>query len=262
MSDPSTIATLEAQALGLLDTIRILKQAAEATSEAPIVITAPALPTPANDPVDLAFTDIGRFYDFLRSNSMLGPKINAAEFAGCQAVLTACINAGFSISFAAYALATAYHETAHTMQPIKEYGGDAYYTRMYDIKGNRPDKAKELGNLTPGDGARYCGRGYVQLTGKKNYAYAGQRLGVDLVNHPELAMRPDVAAQIMALGMKEGWFTHHTLPADLPATGTATRSQFTVSRDIINGKDRADMIAGYSVDFQSALQRGGYKLAA
>jgi putative chitinase len=143
---------------------------------------------------------------------MLGPKITASEFQGCQAILKACVAANWPVSFTAYALATAYHETAHSLQPIKEMGGTAYFTRMYDIQGNRPDKAKQLGNLTPGDGARYCGRGLVQLTGKANYAAAGQKLGVDLLNHPELALVPEVAAEIMIHGMAEGWFTHRSFP--------------------------------------------------
>lgn len=261
MSQLSTIDTLEAQALGILETVRILK-AAEATSAAAVVAApAPAIPTPAND-AGSAFADYGKFYDFLRTNNMLGPKITASEFQGCDAILKACVARNWPMSYVAYAIATAYHETAHSMQPIKELGGEAYLTRMYDIKGARPAKAKELGNLTPGDGARYCGRGYVQLTGKKNYAMAGQKLGVDLVNHPELALRPDIAAAIMVLGMMEGWFTGRDLPDDLPEHGPGQRSQFVASRDIINGKDRADLIAGYAVDFQSGLQAGGYKLAA
>jgi putative chitinase len=261
MSQLTTIDQLEAQALGLLETIRVLK-GGQGPEVASVIVPAPAAPpAPAND-AGSAFADYGKFYDFLRNNAMLGPKISATEFAGCDAILQACIAYSWPVSYVAYALATAYHETAHSMQPIKEMGGDAYFTRMYDIKGSRPDKAKELGNLTAGDGARYCGRGYVQLTGKKNYAFAAQKLGVDLVNHPELALKPEVAAAVMVLGMAEGWFTHRKLPDDLPARGQATRSQFTASRDIINGKDRADLIAGYAVDFQAGLVAGGYKLAA
>ncbi len=55
-----------------------------------------------------------------------------------------------------------------TMQPIKEYGGERYFYRMYDITGYRPGVAKHLGNLQPGDGARFPGRGLVQLTSRKN----------------------------------------------------------------------------------------------
>ena len=62
----------------------------------------------------------------------------------------------------AYVLATTNLETGYTMRPINEFGGNAYFKKMYDIKGDRPSKARELGNLSPGDGIKYHGRGYVQ----------------------------------------------------------------------------------------------------
>lgn len=234
------------------------------------VVTPPPLvvppPTAANDAAD-AFADYGKFYDFLRGNNMLGPVISKDEFAGCDNIIRACAAAGWPISYTAYALATAYHETAHTMLPIHELGGAAYLTRMYDINGNRPAKARELGNLSPGDGAKYGGRGYVQLTGKKNYQRAMEKLralgmNVDLVNDPDRAMEPLIAATIMVYGMIEGWFTTRKLPDDLPSKGPAGKNAFVLSRDIINGTDKQDLIAGYAVDFQTGLGTGGYKIAA
>lgn len=56
--------------------------------------------------------------------------------------------------------------------------------------------AKRLGNTQGGDGWKYHGRGYVQLTGRDNYAAAGKALGLDLINHPELAADREVAAKI------------------------------------------------------------------
>lgn len=56
----------------------------------------------------------------------------------------------------------------------------------------------KLGNDQPGDGARYCGRGFVQLTGKDNYRTLGAAIGVDLVAHPDLANAPEPAALILA----------------------------------------------------------------
>ena len=55
-----------------------------------------------------------------------------------------------------------------------------------------------LGNTQPGDGPRYKGRGFIQLTGRANYSRYSRILGVDLVNNPDLAMRPDIAARIVA----------------------------------------------------------------
>lgn len=250
----------EAQAL----TATLINPAVAAVVVPPAAAAPP--PKPAND-AGFAFADYGKFYDFLRANAMLGPKISADEFTGCDDIIKACAAAGWPISYTAYALATAYHETAHSMLPIHELGGDAYLTRMYDIKGQRPDKARELGNLSPGDGAKYGGRGYVQLTGKKNYQKATDKLralgiDVDLVTFPDRAMEPMIAATIMVYGMVEGWFTTRKLPDDLPARGPAGRQAFAASRDIINGHDKEDLIAGYAMDFQTGLTQGGYKIAA
>jgi putative chitinase len=179
------------------------------------------------------------------------------EVTGTEAILDAM--AGLPLAFVAYALATAWHETAGTMQPIKERGGASYFFSRYDPKGPRPDIAKRLGNTEPGDGARFCGRGYVQLTGRANYARAELEVGEGLLHDPELALRPDIAAKIMREGMCEGWFTGKSLASYLPEEGgRATYGQFTVARRIINGLDRAADIAGYAVKYQDALEDGGW----
>jgi putative chitinase len=97
----------------------------------------------------------------------------------------------------AYALATAYHEAAFTMQPIHEKGGPKYFFSMYDKDGDRPKVAKALGNTEKGDGVRFHGRGYVQLTGRTNYAKAKKLVGADLVNNPDLALDPAIASMIL-----------------------------------------------------------------
>ena len=85
------------------------------------------------------------------------------------------------------------HETAG-FTSMKEIGGTRDF-KKYDIKHN-PRKAKALGNVKPGDGAKYHGRGYIQLTGRDNYKRAGQALGLPLEQNPELVERPDVAAKV------------------------------------------------------------------
>ena len=64
-----------------------------------------------------------------------------------------------------------------------------YFSKKYDGK-------KILGNTKKGDGYLYRGRGYIQLTGRDNYTRVGRALGIDLVNHPELAADPKTAAKI------------------------------------------------------------------
>lgn len=198
------------------------------------------------------------FYASVRQslfNSNLTPK----QFEGLQFILRAWAATGFTNRrWLAYALATAYHETARTMQPIKEYGGTSYFRRMYDISGERPYKARELGNFSVGDGAKYAGRGYVQLTGKSNYARAGRTLGIDLVHHPDLALDPQYAADIMFRGMSEGWFTTRKFSTYL----SGPVADYAGARRIINGTDQAAKIRRYAVLFEAALSDAGMKLGS
>ena len=82
------------------------------------------------------------------------------------------------------------HET-DGFTSFKEYGG-----RLDFAKYERGIAAKILGNLHLGDGAKYHGRGYIQLTGRDNYKRAGLALNLPLEKHPELAEKPEVAAKI------------------------------------------------------------------
>lgn len=162
---------------------------------------------------------------------------------GFNALLAAM--SGWPVSWAAYGLATAFHETAATMQPIKEMGGNAYFHRMYDKDGARPEVAKRLGNTQPGDGVRYAGRGYVQLTGRANYAKYG------IENDPDAAMDPAVAAAILVDGMSNGTFTGRKLANYLPGG-------YVGARRVINGTDKAAKIAGHAEKFEAALKAGGW----
>ncbi|MGE3775086.1 MAG: glycoside hydrolase family 19 protein [Gammaproteobacteria bacterium] len=149
----------------------------------------------------------------------------------------------------AYMLATAHHETDRTMQPIREYGGQRWYRQMYDVSGARPQLAARNGNTAPGDGLKYYGRGFVQLTWKNNYARAGTALGVDLVGQPDLALDPALATRIMFLGMQRGWFTGRKLADSF----NPQRGDWVGARRIINGTDKANLIAGYGQAYYAAL---------
>lgn len=80
--------------------------------------------------------------------------------------------------------------------PIKEQGGPTYLTNLYE---NR----KDLGNTNPGDGVKFRGRGFIQITGRWDYAHFGSEVGRDLVGNPDLALDPAVAAEILALYFEE-----------------------------------------------------------
>ena len=198
------------------------------------------------------------FFDLLRVNDLLGPTLSTDEVRGLNALTEAFGEANWPIAFASYGLGTAYLETGHTMLPIKEFGGESYFRRMYDKTGARPQKAAELGNTQVGDGALFAGRGYPQLTGRANYAKADAQLGLGgaLLRNPDLAMRPDIAAKIMVKGMQQGWFTGKKLADYLPAVGPGTVGSFTSARKIVNGTDRAADIAQFAAVFQVALEAG------
>lgn len=192
------------------------------------------------------------FYKVVRAR--LGV-LEQGQVNGFEAVMDAVD--GAPLAHQAYMLATAWHETAHTMQPMRELGGRTYFMRMYDVTGQRPQLAITHGNTTPGDGARYYGRGYVQLTWKDNYARVGQKMSVDLVTYPDLALNSDLAAQIMRRGMDEGWFSGKKNSDYLPMQGVATRSQYMAARRIINGVDKADLIEDYAQVFERGLRDAG-----
>jgi len=185
------------------------------------------------------------------ARKLFGGSLTQAQVNGIETILAA--SEGLPIGHRAYLLATAKHETADTMQPITEYGGRKYFDK-YDTG----KLAKALGN-TPGkdgDGYRYRGRGYVQITGRANYAKAGGKLGVDLIGNPDAALNPDIAARILVRGCIEGWFTGKKLDDYLP-------DDFRNARRVVNGTDRADLIASYAIEFGKALTtEPAHKLSA
>lgn len=90
------------------------------------------------------------------------------------------------------ALATVRTEVGRYFLPIEEIASGAAY-----------EGRTSLGNTHPGEGIKYKGRGYIQLTGRSNYEHYGTLIGVDLINHPELALDPVNSAKIFALYFKE-----------------------------------------------------------
>lgn len=143
----------------------------------------------------------------------------------------------------AYILATAQHETDN-FNTLTEYSsGDQYEGRS------------DLGNTQAGDGRRFKGRGFVQLTGRTNYEKYSDLLGIDLLSNPELVRDPRVAAFITVHGMKNGTFTGAGLD-DYIQSGNP---DFYNARRIVNGTDRADHIADIAQQYRpqvSGLMQG------
>lgn len=150
-----------------------------------------------------------------------------------------------SIPDLAYMLATAWWETGKTMQPVREafYIGDFAKAEAWRKRNLR---------YYP-----FYGRGLVQLTWERNYRLAGQKLGQNFVNNPDLVMRTDLAVKIMFEGMIEGWFTGKALDDyidDVDESDAEDLREYANARRIINGTDKASTVAGLALTFEKALR--------
>lgn len=163
-----------------------------------------------------------------------------------QLIVAECKKHGLLRNQAAYALATAKHETGN-FRWLREIWGPTKAQRRYEGR-------EDLGNVEPGDGKRFMGRGYVHITGRRNYKDWSRRLGISLLNDPQEAEKPEIAARILVEGMKLGTFTGKKLSDYI----TLQKSDFYNARRIVNGMDRATKIAGYAAEYDDALEAEGY----
>ena len=147
--------------------------------------------------------------------------------------------------FLAYVLATVFHETGRTIQPVRETFAKSDNQAILNL-----NAAYKRGQLTwvkkpywlLEGGHSYFGRGLVQITHRENYERLGKALGFDLVNSPELCLNLNVATQILFKGMLEGLFTGKKLDDYIDEED----QNWIEARHIINGTDCAEKIAGYA----------------
>lgn len=182
------------------------------------IVEPPVVPL---NPIDMAAFKINL--------SAAGVGYKESQWDGYSRITDKFFSMGHSdLRWLAYILATALHETAHTMHPVSEYGGEAYL------------KSKPYWP--------YYGRGYVQLTWRENYAKYG------IADDPERALEPELAAYILIGGMVNGRFTGKKLEGYFNSLVTDPVG----ARRIVNGTDRAELIAGYYHKIYAALNRSTY----
>ncbi|WP_199767865.1 hypothetical protein [Chryseobacterium sp. Leaf394] len=160
----------------------------------------------------------------------------------------------------AYMLATAKHETGHSFDPIEEANWlswnvrKKYFEEMYDPVLGKNEKrrkmAKNNGNTKEGDGAKYYGRGYVQLTWKDNYQKMQDKFGVNLVDNRSNALNHELAVKIMIYGSEKGIFTGVKLANYI----SDSKKDYVNARRVINGTDEANSIAGYAEKIEKCLK--------
>lgn len=196
----------------------------------------------------MGITMINRTKFFQDARPIFGGAMTPQQVQGCETILIEWHKRNLTdLRQCAYMLATCFWETARTMQAIHERGMVSYFDKYNP--GTRIGNA--LGNTEAGDGYRFRGRGYVQLTGRSNYRKMGKFLNADLESNPELALT--YAAPVMFEGMIRGMFTGKKL-SDYFGSGVA---DWRNARRIINGLDKADDIADIARKFHAALNGAG-----
>lgn len=182
------------------------------------------------------------FFEHVR-NSLFGKSLTQKQVDGMTAILDEweAKHTKKDDRWLAYMMATVYHETDQKFQGIEEYGPDSYFKKY--------DGRKDLGNTEPGDGLRFKGRGFVQITGRLNYTKFSKILGINLVDNPKLALDLENCVKILFYGMTNGTFTGKKLSDYF----SATAEEWVNARRIINRLDKANLIADEAKKFYAAI---------
>jgi hypothetical protein len=214
--------------------------------------------------------DRTKYFDRVRS-SLFSGSLSQDQVEGQEAILGEWELQGqvpgppmTDLRYLAYMLATSYHETSKEMQPIEEYSKGA---------------GQPYGKKDPETGQTYYGRGFVQLTWRENYRKATVELGLkgdsDMEWHAEVALDPQIASDVMFIGMREGWFRKSSdgRPQTLYRYFNDSIEDAYGAREIINGDKSTvpswsngvsigNLIKGYYGKFLTALNASYYEQPA
>jgi hypothetical protein len=195
------------------------------------------------------------FFDAVRV-SLFDSVLNRHQVKGLTAILDrAAVAEAIDDRWLAYMLATAHHETGRTMQPVRETFA-ASDERAIALLENAFDNGRLPSVSVPywrrdAEGKSWLGRGLVQLTHPVNYEKMALATGIDLVSRPERAMEMAVAVDILFIGMETGAFTSRRLGQYF----SVSKEDWTGARRIINGRDRAELVAGYGRRYLAGIQK-------
>ena len=173
--------------------------------------------------------DRSRFYAHLRSakSKVFGKSLSSGQVGGLELLLDEGQRRGVGLYQLAYILGTVYHETGHTMQPVREFGGEKYLR-------SKP--------YYP-----WVGEGLVQVTWEENARKFGATKPGQLMEWP-------IALRALFDGMSKGMFTGKKLSDYIDPP----HIDYVGARRIVNGTDKAHQIAEYAMSFETALRAAGY----
>jgi len=176
------------------------------------------------------------FFDNIRD--FFGGHLYALQVQNMEFIIDEFFKAGLcDLRWLAYMLATVRRECGNDMAPVREVS-----------------RGKGMAYGKTVNGHVYYGRGYVQLTWSGNYKEMGRLLGLDLYNNPDLALKPEIASKIMIEGMTKGISTQGDFTGvSLETYFNDQKTDWINARRIINGTDKAELIAGYAKQFYKAL---------
>lgn len=196
------------------------------------------------------------FYDALRADKrVFGQSLSAQQVEGMEGILDAFATHGDGQDKTlAYALATAYHETARRMVPVREglastdAGARRAVNNLATKRGPNSAVAK-YAKVDPATGHVYYGRGHVQLTWDYNYKASSADAGVDLYKNPDAMLDPIISARVLVRGLIDGrWNGAKKGVGYYLATDDLKNARRTV-----NITDKWEMIAGYYNAFLQAI---------
>lgn len=201
------------------------------------------------------------FFAYAR-RAPFGGRLSQAQVDGTSAILAEAERRGLPDEQTAYVLATAFHETGGKMQPIEEnlnYTSAARIRQVWPSRFSTVQSAQpyvrnpqalankvyggRMGNTGANDGWRFRGRALAMITGRDNYKKYG------LGDNPDAALELATAIHILFDGMINGKFTGKRL-VDYFSNGNANPVG---ARAIVNGTDKASLIAGYYRNFLDSL---------